>query len=460
MNSFHLFQFVAGERVLGLQPESGEEREMHYYVNDDSVSKLLGSALPPILADLVEVAAAIHIADRLGVRERKAPEAWQRQFRVDIPVRCLADWKRPDVAESLCNLLAFLTGDGWDIQFSSRPGRLRASESQGHLFPIEAGEPIRVSLFSGGLDALAGTIAAIVQNPDDHIVCVSGSPNNRQQHHQKAQVTRLRALPHRSMTHIRVPCWLESGSEVLQEPTRRTRGFLFVALGAVAALSAGVDRLCLYENGIGAINLPYERIPVGVPNSRSVHPSTLILVARFVQAVTGRAFSVENPCVFETKGEMCLHPAVQVLGSSVAETFSCDGFPVQRSRRPQCGICTSCILRRLSLHAAGLGRFDNAGYACDLYETQQTISSRRLRGLAAMDWQAERFLQALSSGGGWADLMREFPELRQVCVGLTTLTGESAEAVQDRLVRMYMRHVQEWKAFPPRQLLLTQRKAA
>jgi hypothetical protein len=107
-----------------------------------------------------------------------------------------------------------------------------------------------------------------------------------------------------------------------------------------------------------------------------------------------------------------------------------------------------------------LGRFDNAGYACDLYETQQTISSRRLRGLAAMDWQAERFLQALSSGGGWADLMREFPELRQVCVGLTTLTGESAEAVQDRLVRMYMRHVQEWKAFPPRQLLLTQRKAA
>lgn len=52
-----------------------------------------------------------------------------------------------------------------------------------------------------------------------------------------------------------------------------------------------------------------------------------------------------------------------------------------------------------------------------------------------LDWQAERSLQALNNGGGWADLMREFRELRQVCVGLTTLTGESAEAVQDRYPR-------------------------
>jgi len=74
-----------------------------------------------------------------------------------------------------------------------------------------------------------------------------------------------------------------------------------------------------------------------------------------------------------------------------------------------------------------------------------------------MDWQAERFLQALNNGGGWADLMREFPELRQVCVGLTTLTGESAEAV-DSDVHAARSGVES--LFPPRQLLLAQRKAA
>jgi len=96
-----------------------------------------------------------------------------------------------------------------------------------------------------------------------------------------------------------------------------------------AALSAGTGHLYLYENGVGAINLPYERTPVGIPNSRSVHPRTLLLVSNFIQALTGRQFNIENPCVFQTKAEMCVHPAVQLMARSIPTTFSCDGFPVQ-----------------------------------------------------------------------------------------------------------------------------------
>lgn len=458
MTTIHPFHFVSGERVLGAQPESGEEREMHYYINDDSVAKLLGATLSPILADLVDVAAAIHIADRLAVRQGNAPETWRRQFRVDIPVRCLNDWRRPEVMESLCRVLAFLTGDGWEIRFSARPARLRTSESQTQLFSPEGDQQIRVSLFSGGLDAFAGTIAHLEQRPDEHLVCVSGTPNNRQGHHQRIQVDRLRGLSRRSITHIRVPCWLESSAEIPQEPTRRTRGILFLILGAVSALSAGVRRFYLYENGIGAINLPYERVPVGVPNSRSVHPSTLILVAQFLETITGEPFSIENPAVFQTKAEMCTHPNVQSLVSTIGETFSCDGFPVQRSQRPQCGVCTSCILRRQALYGAGLNGADTTGYACDLYQTNQTLNPRRLRGLSAMDWQAVRLDDALQNG--WAGLMREFPDLRQTCMTLSVTCNETTETVQQRLVRLYTRHVEAWKAFPPRALLTAQRKAA
>ncbi len=274
---------------------------------------------------------------------------------------------------------------------------------------VDPNESIRVNLFSGGLDSLAGNVVALKENPELHYVCVSATPNRRQEHRQKEQVRSLRTLPNRSLTHVRIPCWLESASEVPQEPTRRTRGFLFLALGAVCALSAGTDRLFLYENGVGAINLPYERTPVGIPNSRSVHPWTLLLVARFLQALTEKQFCIENASVFQTKAEMCAHPAVQNMAPVIATT-SCDGsFPLQRSRQPQCGLCTSCLLRRLALENSGLHGFDGEGYACDLYNPTQVIRLRRLRGLGAMDWQAERLRQALAGDASWISLMLEFP---------------------------------------------------
>jgi 7-cyano-7-deazaguanine synthase in queuosine biosynthesis len=460
MKAPHIFSFNAGEKVLGTEPNSGAEREMHYYVNDNAVSKLLGSSLDALLADLVDVAAAVHMADRLALRERAAPEHWNRQFKIHVPVRRLSDWRRNEVEGSLGDVLAFVTGDGWDIQFRSRPTHPRFSEQHSSLFPFDHSEPIRVNLFSGGLDSFAGNIAALSEHPDTHHVCVSATPNRRQEYHQKGQVRSLRTLPNRSLTHVRVPCWLESASEVPQEPTRRTRGFLFLALGAVSALSAGTDRLFIYENGVGAINLPYERTPLGVPNSRSVHPSALLLVSRFIETLTGKQFRIENSCVFQTKAEMCSHPVVQTMASLIPTTFSCDGFPVQRSQLPQCGLCTSCILRRLALENSGLHDIDADGYACDLYDANQEMRLRRLRGLAAMDWQVERLREALAGDARWKPLMSEFPELRQTCVALAKQTGDSDDIIQNRLERLYRRHCDEWRNFPPRQWMRPRRKVA
>jgi 7-cyano-7-deazaguanine synthase in queuosine biosynthesis len=454
-----LFRFTASDKLLATE-SPGADREMHYYLNDDAVSKQLGSSLDGLSADLVDVAAAIHIADRLAVREKALPEEWQRRFQLQVPVRHPSEWQRTDVGGALDEVLAHTTGDEWDVRFCSRPDRPRLSEHQGSMFPIDPSESIRVNLFSGGLDSFASNAAALVENPDVHYVCVSATPNRRQESRQREQIGALRALPNRSLTHVRIPCWLESAAEVPQEPTRRTRGFLFLALGAVSALSAGSDRLFLYENGIGAINLPYERTPVGVPNSRAVHPTTLILVSRFIQTLTGRQFSIENPCMFQTKAQMCREPIMQRMGSTVPSTFSCDGFPVQRSRAPQCGRCTSCILRRLALDNSGLHSHDTEGYACDLYELNQTIWSRRLRGLAAMDWQVERLRQALLANPAWPALVSEFPDLRQTCASLVKQTGYSGNVIQSHLEHLYRQHCDEWRNFPPRQWLLPQRKVA
>lgn len=49
MRALHVFNFTTGEKVLGTEPSSGAEREMHYYVKDAAVSKFLGSSLDAVL---------------------------------------------------------------------------------------------------------------------------------------------------------------------------------------------------------------------------------------------------------------------------------------------------------------------------------------------------------------------------------------------------------------------------
>jgi hypothetical protein len=147
-------------------------------------------------------------------------------------------------------------------------------------------------------------------------------------------------------------------------------------------------------------------------------------------------------------------PAVRELRSAIPLTCSGNGCPVRRADQPQCGLCTSCRLRRLSLFAAGLREVDQDGYGCDLYSQQQRVAVPRLKGLWAMEWQAERLQGALRQSLPAHRLLLEFPELRQVCVALSQSLAITPEEAQGRLVRLYSRHCQEWAEYPFRTRLL------
>jgi 7-cyano-7-deazaguanine synthase in queuosine biosynthesis len=457
----HKFVFSAGERVLRTESGAAAELEMRYFVNDDAVAKLLWASLSAAAADLVDVAMAVHIADRLALRGGERDIRPERRFHLRFPVRLLPLWQGPDVQQSLSDVLTFSTGDRWDIEFSQREPRPRFAEQQDSLFSVRSDEAVRVNLFSGGLDSFAGNAVALSEHRNHHYVCVSVTSSPRQGERQAEQVRRLRNQPHKSLTHLQFPASIKAGSGIEQEQSRRTRGFLFLALGAVSALSAGVESLFLYENGIGAINLPYERTPVGIPNSRSVHPGTLFRMSRFIEILMQKPFRIENPCVFKTKGEMCGHPIVRSAPEAIRATFSCDGFPVRHATMPQCGKCTSCILRRLALDTCGMHAVDQDGYVCDLFNLNQQIRSGRLRGLCAMNFQVERLGQALDGGkGGWRSFVSEFPQIRLACTALAESTGEPVERLQQELLRLYGAHCAEWARFAPRQWTIPQRKAA
>jgi 7-cyano-7-deazaguanine synthase in queuosine biosynthesis len=416
-----------------------------YEIQDQRIADWLNQKLPPLYADAIDIAAAAHCADRLSLRGTKK-RGWGRDLRLKIPVRCLAVWQSAAVRDALFEALQFLTQDKWQIDFDQKGEDFRQSETQEHLFEPSEVQAVEVCLYSGGLDSFAGLAARIFDEPKNHYLCLSVTPNHRQRQRQREQLAFLHKELRAKITHIPVRYCLRDAEQRPQETTRRTRGFLFGIIGGVAALMAGSNTLHLYENGVGAINLPLDGSQIGIDNSRSVHPMTLQLLSRLLSLLGRQPFVIHNECLYLTKAEMCRHPAVKRVSSEIAHTFSCDGFPVRRRKFAQCGFCSSCLLRRQALEAAALADFDGNDYGCDLC-LEGPFQPHHLRALRAMHYQSTRLLKALIAPDAWTVLCIEFPELRRVAE--TMAADATATDVRDRLIRLYERHVREWSAFSP-----------
>lgn len=212
------------------------------------------------------------------------------------------------------------------------------------------------------------------------------------------------------------------------ETTQRSRGLLFLAAGVAVAWTLGHHELRVYENGVGAINLPYLRSQVGPQATRAVHPRTLALMQRLVSDVTGESFAIVNPFLHLTKAEVVAATGEDHT-TALAASVSCDsGFSSRMPGGQLCGHCTSCLLRRQALMAAG--REDLIIH--DHYRPQRN----------AMLWQAGRLREALETSEPWLGLVDEFPEL-------LALPDAYTAATREQLVGLYRRYCQEWQVVAP-----------
>jgi 7-cyano-7-deazaguanine synthase in queuosine biosynthesis len=457
-NDEFTFDFTDSASVRWVHASESRHQEsdphaMEYYIDDEIIDRRLGHALDALLADWVDLALACYLADRLATRKPmrlgQSGKYWSRILNVTLPVRRLDRWT-DEIQGSLSRLLSFLTDDLWKFHFVQSESGMRAAESQRFLFPLEHGSPTRVALFSGGLDSFAGAAQTLYDFGDCNYIFVSGVTNTRQQGAQRGQLNRLRLKTSSHICHVAIPYglhWAGLRAERKEESSQRTRGFLFLTLGAVSAIAAGTRELYLYENGVGAINLPYDGTQVGTYNSRATHPSTLLRMEDFIEALTGEEFAIVNPFLFFTKAEMCRYVAVQELGELMPLTFSCDGFPVRAKNRGQCGSCTSCLLRRQAIELAGLSRYDQNGYLNDLVSPTFAGSDNQLHDLRAMNWQAHRIREAVSRANAWEALVSEFIELKKVEVDLCRNHIMQPAELQSKLLHLYSRYASEWGAF-------------
>lgn len=382
-----------------------------------SVTHRLARELPDMAADLIEIAVCVHAVDRLvrrpSTQPARAGASWARDLWAQVPVRQPSLWSAH--ANLLTELLTWLTDDSWSMEFCQLPeGTGPLDESQGFLFDTVPSDSAPV-LFSGGLDSAAGLAAHLL---DGNAVAIS------------VDTLRYRVSVGRSSV----------------ETSQRSRGLLFLAVGIATAWTLRQDRLRVFENGIGAINLPYLRSQFGSQATRSMHPRTLQLMEKLAAAVSSRPFNIEAPALSTTKAQL-IETVPAVADPALALTVSCDtGFSARVRDHAPCGVCTSCLLRRQALHAAGKADLDDVGAYRDSSPTRSVA-------LQAMLWQVARIRDCLGQADPWKALISEFPEIL-----------DTAPLAPTDVTNLYRSYIREWDSiqntFPVSSQLGRQGKAA
>ena len=446
------FNFSPNGRI---QRDGGGEAiqsDCFYHIEEERIPRAFGTTFPARLADLSGLAMAVYAADRLVRRDPAGSDRynlhWTRQIDVELPVRDLPFWRRTDLLNRLREVLWFFTEDEWRLGFRRRDSDPRQSESQQPLFPSPPESPVTAALFSGGLDSLAGLWRRSVTRPWGSFVLLSGSTNYRIRAIQQSLIRDLRRIMAAPLHSVNVPFGLQwhagRGSE---ERTQRSRGFVFLALGAITAFLAGSDSLEIFENGVGAINLPYTEAQLGAHNTRAVHPVALAKMSQLVSDVIDRPFTFHNPWLFLTKGQLCSGLAASGVRELVRQTVSCDGFPQRVKARPQCGHCTSCLLRRQALDVAGLRSCDTPDlYRYDIRNASADWSPAKRYPFQAMSAQVSRLESALLSSDPWQSLSVVHPQIREVACVLSG-QSQSSRAAEDRVIQLYRQYCTEWRRF-------------
>ena len=309
-------------------------------------------AVPESHIDLVALAVLTFLADRTIKRPTRG---WEREIELDLPVLALGEWQ--SIAPAIAETLEILTADRWTLTLRKRAAPLKQQKV------AERPDIDRVLLFSGGADSLCGAVRALVAG--ERLLLVS---HWDWAGHSAYQQRLARWLARRFPNQV----WLRQhrigrrrrqlgDGEFGDEPTRRSRSLLFLALGLAHAAIDPRKPLWVAENGYAALNPPLAGERRGALSTRTTHPVVLDRLRRHVAAVGGHN-DLGNPFASMTKGQMYREVA-DALGKDVAAellsmSHSCShvrwatgtGLPPDT----QCGVCFGCLVRRAAFLAADL----------------------------------------------------------------------------------------------------------
>jgi hypothetical protein len=309
--------------------------------------------VPPLHVDFVRLAGLVFLADRSALREVGPGVRWDRALELSLPVSDPDAWLQ--VAGALEQHLHLLTGDIWSLTFTPQ-----VAVRKGAIPTVE--QAPAVCLFSGGADSLAGALAAQRQFGAPPVL-VSHWDFSAAAGIQTKLAASLQSLWGEDIQHCQLQFQrrkrqVGSGEEFRNEQSRRSRSFLFVALGlAVAAVRDAP--LLMSENGFTSINPPLAPERRGSLSTRTTHPAFLDGLTATLKPL-GMHVDLSNPFEGKTKGEVTAEAVDGLQPAKAAALFSAShscgkppwfhGYP----QGEQCGLCYGCLVRRGAFTAAGL----------------------------------------------------------------------------------------------------------
>lgn len=301
--------------------------------------------------DLVALAVLTFLADRTV---RRPSKGWERDIELELPVYALESWQalRPEI----CKTLEILTGDTWTLDLRGRATRKPKKAAR-------RPDVDRVLLFSGGADSLCGAVRSLAAG--ERLLLVShwdwAGHSAYQRRLARWLVRRFPNQVHLRQHRIARRARQLGDGAFADEPTRRSRSLLFIALGLAHASVEHRVPLWVAENGYAALNPPLAGERRGALSTRTTHPVVLNEIRQLVTAAGGHG-ELSNPFADATKGEMFAAVA-DTLGKDDAEellsmSHSCSHvrWATGTGLRPdtQCGVCFGCLVRRSAFLAAGL----------------------------------------------------------------------------------------------------------
>ncbi len=337
-------------------------------VVDAALRSLLSDPTPRSL-DLLTIASGVYAVDRAVKRMAgEGNEIGVRTLRLDVAVHELSFWQRAEITEAVTRILHFLTDENWSLTFKQA-----AAEShplQARLdFPWSP-RPRRVALFSGGLDSAAGLANRVLAGVSDCLLLTVGhhSRLHRQCAFQVQQLGDLTRTP--QQLHATLVVRLRGGVANRmsdQEQSQRSRAFLFASAAAVVAQASGVTEIEVFENGVGAINLPLMAgMLTGGMATRGAHPTFLRWMSELASCVAEQPIRYTLPFAALTKAEMLLPLRAHGLDEWLRISRSCIHTSLRAKKKSHCGQCPGCIERRQAFVAAGIGERVADDYMIDL----------------------------------------------------------------------------------------------
>jgi 7-cyano-7-deazaguanine synthase in queuosine biosynthesis len=425
------------ELALNLWPGVGGGQSVRLRIED--LHARLFREVPVPFHDLMEIATYVYCADQMTPRGGKDVDAfgahWRRRFHFHIPVRMPELWNSPAVMTPLRELLEFLSEDYYDFTFHAAAD---APLIQLYLGLEESGstkfEPERVMLFSGGLDSLAGAVEeAVVQQRRVVLVNHRSTDKFAVKHRELVRMLTERTGPG-ALMHLRVlvnKIGIES-----KEHTQRSRSFLYGSVGAAVAMMLGQRAVRFYENGVVSLNLPVCAQVVGSRSTRTTHPRVLAAMQRLITVLAGEPFTVDNPFLWETRGQIITRILRADCGPMIGLSRSCAHTWETSNAHTHCGLCSQCIDRRFGILAAKAEEFDPVeNYKVEVFTQSRPKDEDKILVAAYLE-RANQVRRVTDP----TDLLMAFPEVRRALRHLDSLDAGRASA---RVLALYRKHALE-----------------